>query len=43
MQIRDELDTQIMQYQDSIRKQENQSNRAVGGNARAKQMLKGDN
>jgi hypothetical protein len=41
MQIRDELDMQIMQYQDSIRNKENQSNRVVGGNARAKQMLNG--
>ena len=41
MQLRDELDTQILQYQDSLRQQENQSNRTLGGNAKAKQMLKG--
>ncbi len=41
MQMRDELDTQITQYQDSLRQQENQSNKMIGGNARAKQMLTG--
>lgn len=41
MQMRDEIDAQLMKYQDSLRQQENQSNVQLGGNAKAKQMLRG--
>jgi hypothetical protein len=41
MQMRDEIDAQLMKYQDSLRQQENQSNVPLGGNAKAKQMLRG--
>ena len=39
LQLREELDSQILQYQENIRKQENQSNKTLGGNAKAKNML----